>query len=292
MTRLLLTAAIAVAATAQPRPDPAAWGSNHAGQPVAEFVHGDECLFCHRNDIGPGWQKNAHGLAIRQREDAPELVKKTQAPEEVEYFLGSRNHIRYLKKDGYGKFAIWTNGKWVGGHFNDRCAGCHTTAVDSKTRAFTAFGLDCYTCHGVVDLEHTADTSRILLSKKRRDDARTITSICASCHVREGRSRSTGLPWPNNFVPGDNLFQDYQVDFGRAEAEDLNPGDRHVLRNIRDVALNGSTTTCLSCHRVHANTTRPHRLVLTSPACIDCHYAEGPKKNVKQYTVHSALCEY
>src|SRR5215217_7732923 len=75
--------------------DPAAWGSNHAGKPVPEYVHGDECLFCHRNDIGPGWQKNAHGITVRQREDAPELqnVLKSQPAlsaiaSQIEYFLG------------------------------------------------------------------------------------------------------------------------------------------------------------------------------------------------------------
>ena len=40
-----------------------------------------------------------------------------------------------------------------------------------------------------------------------------VTSICAQCHVRTGKSRSTGLPYPNNFVAGDNLFRDFQVDF-------------------------------------------------------------------------------
>ncbi|HYM13228.1 MAG TPA: hypothetical protein VEU62_20980, partial [Bryobacterales bacterium] len=48
------------------RGNPAAWGSNHVGKPIPDFVHGDECLFCHRNDIGPGWQKNAHGITVRQ----------------------------------------------------------------------------------------------------------------------------------------------------------------------------------------------------------------------------------
>ena len=32
--------------------DPKAWGSNHVGKPLAEYVHGDECLFCHRNGVG------------------------------------------------------------------------------------------------------------------------------------------------------------------------------------------------------------------------------------------------
>src|SRR5215831_11598078 len=71
---------------------------DHIGQPVPEYVHGDECLFCHRNDIGNGWQKNAHALTVRQREDAPELVKKLNPPAEVEFFLGSRHQVRFLKQ--------------------------------------------------------------------------------------------------------------------------------------------------------------------------------------------------
>jgi predicted CXXCH cytochrome family protein len=266
---------------------------DHAGKPVPEFVHGDECLFCHRNDIGNGWQKNAHGTTVRQREDAPDLVRKLNPPADVEYFLGSRNHVRFLKKSGYGKFAILNQkGEWEKDKFADRCAGCHSTGVDAKTRAFSAFGLDCYTCHGVVDLEHTADTAKMWLSKKRRGDTRAITSICAQCHLREGKSRSTGLPYPDNFVAGDNLFNDYEVDFAKAEDEALNPGDRHVLRNVRDVMKNGSDVTCLSCHRVHANSSDKHRRVLTGAICLDCHNAQGPKKAVKTFAVHSRLCEY
>src|SRR4030095_5999683 len=97
----------------QKKLDPAAWGTTHPGKPVPEFVHGDECLFCHRNDIGPGWQKNTHGITIRQGEDATEwrdIFKGQQslsaiAPQ-VEYYMGSRHRLRFLKKEGYGKFAV------------------------------------------------------------------------------------------------------------------------------------------------------------------------------------------
>src|SRR6476659_2384713 len=107
---LLLAAMIT---RAQTKLDPAAWGSDHAGQTVPEFVHGDECLFCHRNDIGPGWQKNTHGITIRQGEDAAEWrdIFKGQATlspiaSQVEYYMGSRHRLRFLKKEGYGKFAL------------------------------------------------------------------------------------------------------------------------------------------------------------------------------------------
>jgi hypothetical protein len=43
---------------------------------------------------------------------------------------------------------------------------------------------------------------------------------------------------------------------------------------------------------VHGDSTRKHRLVLTSEICLDCHYAEGPKNNVRKYDVHSGVCDY
>ena len=303
--------------TAQGANDPAAWGSNHIGKPIPEYVHGDECLFCHRNDIGTTWQKNAHGVTVRQGEDAPELqaiVRKQPAlssvATQIEYFLGSRHRVRFLKKDGYGKFALlntqavlgpdtqveeWIDvGKlsWDKERFGNRCAGCHATGVDPTAKTFTAFGLECYTCHGDVTLEHTKNTSLMWLSKKRRDDARVITSICAQCHLRLGKSRSTGLPYPNNFIAGDNLFQDYEVDLAKADDESLNPGDRHILRNVRDVVLRGQlATTCLTCHQLHAISTEMHPKAAVGPICSDCH---GAKLTVvvKPYAVHSTLCEY
>lgn len=129
-------------------------------------------------------------------------------------------------------------------------------------------GLDCYTCHGDVSLDHTKDTSQIWLSKKRRDDALAVTSICAQCHLRGAVARSTGRAYPNNFIAGDNLFLDYSADFVKADDGSLNPGDRHVWRNVRDVTGNASGTTCLSCHSVHGNSSAKHRRnLLRLPQC-------------------------
>src|SRR5215475_1104919 len=296
--------------------DPKAWGGNHAGKPIPEYVHGDECLFCHRNDIGPTWQKNAHGLTVRQREDAPELTRMLESQsalaevaKQIEYFLGSRHRVRFLKKEGYGKFTTLNTQAALGGagqatqlidheklawdkeKFANRCAGCHTTAVNAETGAFSAFGLDCYTCHSSVDLNHTNDISLVLLSKLRRNDAKVITSLCAQCHLRESKSRTTGLPFPNNFMAGDNLFQDLEVDWTRADDGKLNAGDRHIWRNARDVALHGDESiTCLSCHQIHANSSVKHQSVQRTQICAECHQGESLKE-VKRYEVHSSLCE-
>jgi len=112
-------------------------------------------------------------------------------------------------------------GAWDKDVFANRCAGCHSTAVETATTNFSAFGHDCYVCHGVVDLNHTGDTRLMLLSKKRRDGPEVLTSICAQCHLRGAKSQSTGLPYPNQFVPGDNLFKDYEVKFALADDASL-----------------------------------------------------------------------
>ena len=293
--------------------DPAPWGGNHVGKPIPEYVHGDECLFCHRNTIGATWQKNAHGVTVRQGEDAPELQALTRKlPElssvvnEIGYFLGSRHRVRFLKKSGYGKFSILNlqallgsnaiekgeSPAWDNEKFGRRCAGCHATAVDASTNSFTAFGIDCYACHGLATLDHSNNTALMWLSKKRRDNARAITSICAQCHVRFGKSRSTDLPYANNFIAGDNLFQDFAVDFMKADDESLNPSDRHVLRNVRDVVVRGDLSTfCLTCHDVHVSSTSRHSQARRGAICADCHGAKFTPQ-VKPYEVHSPLCEY
>ncbi len=263
----------------------------HAGQPVPKYVTGDECLFCHRVKVADTWEQNPHARTVHPRDSGDSAE---DYPADTESILGAHVPQRGLKPDGYGKFDLLSADRksWDKQAFELRCAGCHTTAVDPQTHAFSAASLDCYTCHGVVPQNHPTDTSLVWFSKRHSREPKQIVSICGQCHLREGKSRSNGLPYPDNFVAGDNLFEDFQVDFGKAEDAGLNPGDRHILRNVRDVISNGADVTCISCHKIHGDTSAKHRLVLSGPICLDCHNAEGPKKAVKKYTVHSKLCEY
>jgi hypothetical protein len=253
---------------------------DHVGKPVPAYVTGDECLFCHRVKVADKWQQNPHARTIWPNEKGDE-------------FIGSKL-ARPLKRAGYGKFDILEAGQktWDKDKSANRCAGCHTTAVDSATKAFSATALDCYTCHGVADSNHTKDTTLMRFSSKYPKNAMEIVSVCGSCHLRGGKSRSSGLPYPNNFVPGDDLFHDFEVDLSQADNEKLNAGDRHIFANVRDVLKNGSTITCISCHAIHTDSSAKHKRILTSAICQDCHNAEGPKSVVKKYQVHSTLCEY
>lgn len=299
--------------------DPAAWGSDHVDLELPEYVEGGECLFCHRDDVGHTWAKNAHNRTIRDAEpSSPEMAPllandaTRELASEVKLVMGDRRATRYLKPgEAYGHADMLTviahagraggrfrlehtdNPHWDTAHFNERCAGCHTTAVDPTDQSFATVAHDCYACHGDAPVEHANDSTLMPLAKKRNDPPRVVTSICGSCHIRFGKSKASGLPYPTNFVAGDNLFRDYEFDWKLADDETINPSDRHVLVNVRDVALHGrEDMTCLSCHDVHSGSTRRHRDLPNQAYCALCHDPAEPLTKHKLYEVHSERCEY
>jgi hypothetical protein len=285
---------------------------------VPEYLTGDECLFCHRDNVGPGWPMNRHNLTMHALDaDAPVAIALKKGlgdaiAADVKVELGGRQLSRFLKPgEAYGKMdmlsAGWTPataGKpgafrdadkphWDAKTFADKCAGCHATAVDAKTRAFSSPSLDCFTCHGAVDPKHSNDPALVHLSRKRNEPARVVTSICAQCHARGGRSRSSGLPYANNFLAGDNVFRDFAMDLTPQSIEKLNPADRHIFENIREVAVLGhNEVTCLSCHQVHKQSTLPHQRLEKSTLCFTCHNETGPMKVRKTYEAHNQTCGY
>lgn len=296
------------------RLDPAAWGSDHVGQPVPMFITGDECLFCHRDKIGTTWAANRHQRTIRSVDlDSPAMtaLKESAAKDlvgEIQLEMGDERYRRFLKPSSeYGKLELlsvaWSppdrklqatkNPHWDRKTFADSCAGCHTTAVDPKEKTFATVALDCAVCHGEVPLGHTEKPELAHLSPRRKEEPRVVISICAQCHVRTGNSKSTGRPYPTNFVAGDNLFRDFQVDWSDEALKELSTIDRHVVQNVRDVVLFGrESVTCLSCHDIHARSSKKHHRVARSDYCLHCHHADGPKRNLKPITSHSKTCDY
>ena len=100
---------------------------------VPRYVTGDECLFCHRVKVADTWEKNPHARTVHPRDDSDPL------PADATFVLGAHAPQRGLKPDGYGKFDLLSrDGKtWDKQAFALRCAGCHTTAVDPQTHAFS-----------------------------------------------------------------------------------------------------------------------------------------------------------
>lgn len=316
------------------RIDPAAWGDDHVGKPFPSYITGDECLFCHRK-IGPTWGDNRHQLTIRtaSSDDSAivmlrELSKGNEIVAETRYLMGTQRITRFLRRSkDYGKLDILSTSfvpkkknrgdgeksrvpkigdlknldppVWDKKTFGARCAGCHATAVNVQTQAFSAISLDCVTCHGDVELGHTKDVGRVLLSSKSREPRR-IVSICGQCHLRGGKSKSSGLPYPNTFIAGDNLFRDFQVDFSDAAIGALPTVDQHIYFSARDVTVfDQSEMTCLTCHDVHGQSTEKHQQLDNRAICKSCHVAGTDNTKLQnallvsnRLRTHSRVCDY
>jgi hypothetical protein len=293
--------------------DPAAWGRDFAGQPLPELVEGGQCLFCHREPVASKWSTDRHNKTMRVIEEAPEARAALEAQAgnaiaaEARWVLGSARRLRYLKPgQAYGTADMLPAGydpatkqltpgdlAWDPNAFAASCAGCHATGFDNASRSFMSPALDCVVCHGDLPLEHTTDPARALFSKHGETPPERVISVCGSCHLRTGKSRSTGRPFANNFLPGDNLFRDLDVDLSEPALRELHPIDRHILENVRDVALRGETSlTCLSCHAVHLRSTVRHRKLATAPSCFVCHKGDDLRSGVVPMTASSALCGY
>ncbi len=280
----------------EPTIDPAAWGADHVGQTFPDYLTGDECLFCHRK-IGPTWDVNPHQRTFQRVTPDSTAVKVLQesdqdAAKQTQLLLGAKRVTRFLRKSKqYGKMEL-LNAKyipdltdntlpgslsehdsiqWDSNVFADRCAGCHTTAVDTTSRTFSSISLDCVTCHGLVELEHTDDTSKVFLSKQSRGPKQVI-SICGQCHLRGGKSKSSGLPYANTFVPGDNLFRDFEIDLSAESIGKLPTAQRHISMNTRDVVLHDqSAMTCITCHDIHQPGSQKHQDLEDAAICASCH---------------------
>jgi predicted CXXCH cytochrome family protein len=285
--------------------------------PLPEYISGDECLFCHRFQTGETWPENRHNRTVRRPDDDEKSMlrlreHKDLAPfaDETQFVMGNKRRTRFLRKgQGYGRLDLlsaevaWDRAdaatvvhadrpSWDTQRFGQACAGCHSTQADSRTQSFSAISLDCFVCHGNSTLEHTKDKKRMLFARGNSAPARTVVSACGQCHLRGGRSKATGLPYPNNFTAGEDLFADFVVNLAAADDATLNPGDRHVVVNVRSVLQKDDAMTCISCHNVHAQTTVKHRRLPRSAICYECHDRDAARWSRPTYEVHSDVCGY
>jgi predicted CXXCH cytochrome family protein len=305
------------------------WGSDHVGQEFPVYMTGDECLFCHRG-IGPTWNQNPHQNTFQPADPTQAAIQALSqtdqaAAGEVSFLLGDQRQTRYLRRsENYGKLDLLSakylpapadqesadhqRGElidteaihWNRELFADRCAGCHTTAVDTETRTFSSTSLDCVTCHGLVELEHTEDISQVFLSTTSQEP-RQVTSICGQCHLRGGKSISSGLPYPNTFVAGDNLFRDFKVDLTDQAITNLPISQQHIYLNARDiVSAEESSVSCVSCHEVHGSSgSEKHQSLAFAAICFSCHQRDGDRSELsaeyqrqRDQRPHNQTCDY
>ncbi len=311
-----------VAAPPQPQGklDPAAWGSDHVGQPLPPYTESGECLFCHRDQVGGTWARTStiarsatpRPASRRLRPCEPIRPPRTW-PTRCKLILGDTARQRFLKRaEEYGKVDMLSVRAALGRGGRARLEHAenpHWDAQDVRpvvrrlphdgrrpqdARLRGALARLLLVPRRRAGRAHANDPKLMPLAKARKDLARRrdFDLRLVPRAVRQ-ESKSSGLPYPNNFVAGDNLFKDFQVDWALADDAKLNPADRHVLDNVRDVVVYGQENmTCLSCHDVHSGSSRKHRDLPDQKYCLQCHVEGKDKKQLLRYEVHSDRCRY
>ena len=152
---------------------------------------------------------------------------------------------------------------WDTETFATACAGCHTTAVDPETHAFATVSLDCFTCHGDAPgrarQRPQADAAgqgpqgfagRGHLDLRARATFASASRSRAACRIRP-------TSWPATICS-----RTFRSTSARPTIPKLNPADRHVLENVRDVVLFGQRIDDLPelprrAHRLEQEASRP-----------------------------------
>ncbi len=172
--------------------------NDHVGKPLPDYMTGDQCLFCHRNVVGPTWEQEPHAWTIRPVGIEPQVPSVPQLPKDATHVVGSAKHYRALKQIGYGKFAILANdGKiWQPDVFATQCAGCHTTGVDPSSHTFSAYAFDCYACHGDLTTDHTTNWEPSVRASRVKSWPSAASATCAA----DARN-PPGFPTPTTSSP-------------------------------------------------------------------------------------------
>ena len=177
------------------------------------------------------------------------------------------------------------------------CGACHTTGFSSTRLGFDEMGVGCEACHGA-GRRHGGFGDRGTMASFPGMSARDEVTVCASCHLQGGTSKSTGLSFAADYEPGEDLFADYHFrweSLDAAAAETGNPIDIHQKLLIRAHVLDGgsaggSDLRCTSCHAAHGFDHTGHALLPRSVYCQVCH--EGPDFSVKEYDQSCNVCEF
>jgi hypothetical protein len=112
--------------------------------------------------------------------------------------------------------------------------------------------------------------------------------------LRGGIAKSNGRPYPNNFVPEDNLLRDFEVDFSEKNLAQMDVIERHIFANARDVLVGNKTdVTCTSCHSIHGESTKKHTELSETNDCKICHEPGKAMSDVNlPKSRHSKTCQY
>ena len=165
------------------------------------------------------------------------------------------------------------------------CLVCHASGASSSltdarnhyaAAPFASGGITCAACHGDGSA-HAASSGKTKLIDIDALDPVRRDSVCLSCHL-EGQVAVTRFgKRPEDFHPGDNLF-DYTVFF--VHKDESGSGGRatsqwEALLRSKCKQASGNRMTCTTCHAPHSSPTPDQRVAFYRQKCLQCHNQPG-----------------
>ena len=161
------------------------------------------------------------------------------------------------------------------------CLTCHASNAASSlpdarnhyaAAPFAHGGVTCAACHGDASA-HIASGGKTKLLVIGALDAVRRNSVCLACHL-EGQVAVTRLgKKPEDFRPGDNLF-DYTAFFvhqGETGSGGRATSQWEALLRSRCKQVSGDKMTCTTCHDPHGSPAPEERVAYYRAKCLQCH---------------------
>ncbi len=286
----------------------ATFKSPAAGQ---RFVGTAKCLSCHDEDA-PDWKDSRHASTLRpaSMDDEDRLANLVPCSDMgVQKVLGGVHQLRFLVEEpgtdwGKGRLLLlpcaWNAATkslemrhaedWRTLPFETSCAHCHVTD-QAKDWSYHEASIGCEACHAAGSAHAEDPTAQNTWSFKGRTAAEEVT-VCASCHLQGGKSKRTGRNFPDGYVPGGSLFDDFEFDWASLDNAPVEEAiDMHQKKLIRDIVVNGEQgLRCTSCHEMHGMKHEKHEKLPRQAFCDTCH--EPGSNKLKEYRQSCPVCEF
>jgi hypothetical protein len=279
--------------------------------PLAEagWVGSQACMPCHPTIHGE-WDASSHAHTIRKAslEDEDLLASIIPCSDmTVTHALGDRHEVRFLHERpevgwGQGRFLalpcswrphekapeVHHGDDWKTRPFESACAACHVTGF-RKDHGFLEIGVGCESCHGPGGLHVKQPGKGTILGFAGH--ARDEVTVCASCHLQDGVSKRTGLKFPDGYVPGGSLLDDFKFDWTLLDHAAVEKAlDVHQKILVRRIVHDGDDSLrCTSCHSMHGLGHEKHRALPQQDYCGTCHQ---PDMTLKEYSQQCNVCEF
>lgn len=317
------------------------------------YIGSENCKDCHQI-LYQSWQQHTLHPHMFRPIESPDDIKGnfsqndpavTFKKEDIEFVIGNKweqVYARMIDGEYYPLPAKWmiTTQKWLPYKVDSwrqtplstQCNGCHTTGFNPDTYEFSEFGIGCEACHGPgsqhvqqMKKQHMQPCSLCHQNEAEKQDIKIIVSIknsvCGQCHSRgqqvtDNEHMQTSFRFPLNFVPGDDLPENYQPSTqlndknkqhwwgnGLSKNRHQEFADFSVSKHSQALKLlkekhadsrGELSDQCLSCHSADALFAKNKQVTLENAknglTCVVCHEPHGLNRTYKHLNINEHRC--